>query len=104
MLKLKFQYFGHLIRRADSLEKTLVLGKIEGKRKRGQQRMIRLDSTTNSGAMNLSKLQERVEDRDGSHPAVHGLLRVGHKLVTEQQQSGPTKGLQLQWPSSVSLI
>ena len=77
MLKLKFQYFGHLIRRADSLEKTLVLGKIEGKRKRGQQRMIRLDSTTNSVAMNLSKLQERVEDRDGSHPAVHGLLRVG---------------------------
>ena len=84
MLNLKFQYFGHLMRRADSLEKTLVLGKTEGKRKTEHQRMISLDSITISVAMNLSKLQERVEDRYASHPAVHGLLRVGRSLVTEQ--------------------
>ena len=64
------------MQRADSLKRTLMLGKIEGKRKRGQQRMIRLDSITNSVAMNLSKLQERVEDRDASHPAVHGAAKI----------------------------
>ena len=63
MLKLKCQYFGHLMQRADSLEKTLVLGKIEGKRRRGRQRMRRLDGITHSVDMNLSKLQETVEDR-----------------------------------------
>ena len=61
-LMLKFQYFGHLMQRADSLEKTLMLGKIEGRRRSGQQRMRRLDSITNSMGMNLSKLQETVED------------------------------------------
>ena len=63
MLKLKLQYFGHLMQRANSLKKTLILGKIEGKRRRGQHRMRWLDSSTDSVDMNLSKLQEIVEDR-----------------------------------------
>ena len=64
MLKLKLQYFGHLMRRTDSLEKTLILGKIEAKRRRGQRRIRWLDSITDSMSMNLSKLWERVEDRN----------------------------------------
>ena len=74
MLKLKPQYFGHLMRRTDSLEKTLMLGKIEG-RKRGQQRTRWLDSITDSMDMNLSKLQEIVEDRGARHAAVHGITK-----------------------------
>ena len=66
MLKLKHQYFGHQMRRNNSLEKTLILGKIEDKRRRGQQRMSRLDSITNSMDVNLSKLLEIVKDREGS--------------------------------------
>ena len=72
MLKLKLQYFGHLMQRADSLEKTLVLGKIKGKRKRGRQMMRRLDSTTDSMDMNLSKIREIVKDRGTWYVEVRG--------------------------------
>ena len=80
MLELKLQYFGHLRQRANSLEKTLMLGKIEGKRRRGRQKMRWLDTITDSVDTDLSKLQEMVEDREAWHAVIHGVAKSRTQL------------------------